>query len=133
MMLKKARVALTLQVLLCCASVAVAQNAAPRPKQATPARSQVPAKAIPVRPGIDDSLRPHPPADLMLQPAAQRKADALANFVEGARLEENGELEAALVIYQKVLTVDPGEIELASRVASLLTPPGRLPRAPSTC
>ena len=129
MMLKKARVAFTLQVLLCCASVAVAQNAAPRPKQATPARSQVPAKAIPVRPGIDDSLRPHPPADLMLQPAAQRKADALANFVEGARLEENGELEAALVIYQRVLTVDPGEIELASRVASLLTRQEDYPRA----
>lgn len=129
MMLKKARVAVTLQVLLCCASVAMAQTPAPRPKQTIPAKAQASAKAIPVRPGIDDSLRLHPPADLTLQAAAQRKADALANFVEGARLEENGELEAALVVYQKVLTVDPGEIELASRVASLLTRQEDYPRA----
>ena len=129
MMLKKLRVAFTLQVLLCCASVCVAQNASPRGRPAVPPKPQAPAKAIPVKPGIDDSLRPHPPADLMLQTPAQRKADALANFVEGARLEENGELEAALVIYQKVLTVDPGEIELASRVASLLTRQEDYPRA----
>ena len=129
MMLKKAHAALTLQVLLCCASAALAQNAASRGKQGTPVKAQAPAKAIPVRTGIDDSLRAHPPADLTLQPAAQRKADALAYFVEGARLEENGELEAALVIYQKVLTVDPGEIELASRVASLLTRQENYPRA----
>ncbi|MEO5721892.1 MAG: tetratricopeptide repeat protein [Chthoniobacterales bacterium] len=78
---------------------------------------------------IDDSLRLIPPADLALEPAAQRKADALANFVEGARLEEAGEIEAALETYQKVLTVDPGEIELASRVASLLTRQEDFPRA----
>ncbi len=79
--------------------------------------------------GLDDSLRLIPPADLALEPAAQRKADALANFVEGARLEESGEVEAALEAYQKVLTVDPGEIELASRVASLLTRQEDFPRA----
>jgi len=91
----------------------------------------MPAKAIPVRrPGmIDDSVRLNPPSDLALQNAAQRKADALANFVEGARLEESGELEAALLAYQKVLTVDPGEVELASRVASLLTRQEDFPRA----
>lgn len=78
---------------------------------------------------IDDSLRLVPPADLALEPAAIRKADALANFVEGARLEESGEIDAALEVYQKVLTVDPGEIELASRVASLLTRQEDYPRA----
>ena len=87
------------------------------------ARSSTPAGII------DDSLRLIPAADLALEPAAQRKADALANFVEGARLEENGEVEAALEIYQKVLTVDPGEIDLASRVASLLTRQEDFPRA----
>ena len=87
------------------------------------ARSSVPVGII------DDSLRLIPAADLALAPAAQRKADALANFVEGARLEENGEVEAALEIYQKVLTVDPGEIDLASRVASLLTRQEDFPRA----
>lgn len=78
---------------------------------------------------IDDSSRLVPPADLALEPAAQRKAAALANFVEGARLEEEGEIDAALETYQKVLTVDPGEIELASRVASLLTRQEDFPRA----
>ncbi|MDQ2919388.1 MAG: tetratricopeptide repeat protein [Verrucomicrobiota bacterium] len=38
-------------------------------------------------------------------------------------------MEDALVAYQKVLTVDPGEIELASRVASLLTRQEDFPRA----
>ena len=128
MMLKKRRLAAMLVALLCCASIASAQNTAARGK-ANPAKQEPPAKAIAVRPGIDDSLRAHPPADLTLQAANQRKADALANFVEGARLEENGELEAALVVYQKVLTVDPGEIELASRVASLLTRQEDYPRA----
>ena len=78
---------------------------------------------------IDDSLRLMPPADLTLEPAGQRKADALSNFIEGARLEESGEIDAALDAYQKVLTVDPGEIELASRVASLLTQQEDFPRA----
>ncbi len=78
---------------------------------------------------IDDSLRLLPPDDLALDLPAQRKAGALANFVEGARLEENGEIEQALEVYQKVLTVDPGEIELASRVASLLTRQEDFPRA----
>lgn len=78
---------------------------------------------------IDDSVRLIPPADLALEPQGQRKADALANFVEGARLEETGEVGAALEVYQRVLTVDPGEIELASRVASLLTRQEDYPRA----
>ena len=127
MTLKKPRVAFRLQVLLCCTLFCAVENAG---AQRRPTGSQkAPAKAIPVRPGVDDSVRLHPPADLTLQSANQRRADALANFVEGARLEENGELEAALIVYQKVLTVDPGEIELASRVASLLTRQEDYPRA----
>ncbi|MEP6808658.1 MAG: tetratricopeptide repeat protein [Chthoniobacterales bacterium] len=78
---------------------------------------------------LDDSLRRLPAADLSLDAAGQRKASALANFVEGARLEESGEIEDALETYQKVLTVDPGEIDLASRVASLLTRQEDFPRA----
>jgi hypothetical protein len=89
----------------------------------SPSPTPPPARAIPVKPSrsIDDSMRYPPAADLQLDSAAIRQADALANFVEGARLEQNGEIEAALTAYQKVLTVHPGEIELASRVASLLT------------
>ncbi|MDQ6626021.1 MAG: tetratricopeptide repeat protein [Verrucomicrobiota bacterium] len=78
---------------------------------------------------MDDSRRGTPAPDLTLTTPAQRKADALANFVEGARLEENGELDAALAVYQKVLTVDPGETELASRVALLLSRQEDFPRA----
>ena len=126
MMLKKRRVAGALRVLLCCTAGALASQAV---AQRAPAKQQTPAKALPVRSGVDDSTRLHPPSDLLLQTPNQRKADALANFVEGARLEENGELDAALEIYQKVLTVDPGEIELASRVASLLTRQENYPRA----
>ncbi|MGB8125056.1 MAG: tetratricopeptide repeat protein, partial [Pseudolabrys sp.] len=49
------------------------------------------------------------------------KADALAHFAEGIDLEENGEMEKALEAYRQVLNVDPGQIELAVRVAALLT------------
>jgi predicted TPR repeat methyltransferase len=45
----------------------------------------------------------------LLDYPGQRKAEALANFIEGARLEQNGEIEAALTAYQKVLTVDPAK------------------------
>ncbi len=87
------------------------------------------ARRLRRRASIDDSLRLIPPADLALAPTGARKADALANFIEGARLEEAGEIDAALEVYQRVLTVDPGEIELASRVASLLTRQEDFPRA----
>jgi tetratricopeptide (TPR) repeat protein len=106
-----------------------AAHAAP-PRSATRVPSPPIARALPVKRGtLDDSTRFTPAADLQLDRPAQRKADALANFVEGARLEENGELDAALAVYQEVLTVDPGEIELASRVASLLTRQEDFPRA----
>ena len=103
---------------------------AARPAPATPAPVAAAARKAPAKPAaLDDSVRLSPAADLQLDAQAQRKADALASFVEGARLEEAGELDAALTIYQKVLTVDPGEIELASRVASLLTRQEDYPRA----
>ena len=70
-----------------------------------------------------------PAKDLALQPANARKADALADFVEGIRLEENADMENALTLYQKVLTVDPGQAELALRVAALLIRQENFPRA----
>lgn len=78
---------------------------------------------------LDDSLSRTPPPDLALRPENARKAAALAQFVEGARLEENAEMENALAAYLKVLDVDPGEAALASRVATLLTRQGDVPRA----
>jgi tetratricopeptide (TPR) repeat protein len=57
------------------------------------------------------------------------KADALARFVEGMGFEENGEMERALEAYRKVLNVDPGQSELASRVAGLLIQQDDFPQA----
>jgi tetratricopeptide (TPR) repeat protein len=92
-----------------------------RPTVKAPARafhpSAKPTKKIEQQ---DDSLVLAPAKDLALQPSAARKAEALAEFVEGERLEEMGEIEKALDAYEKVLTVDPGEAELASHVATLL-------------
>ena len=66
----------------------------------------------------DDSLTLKPAKDLVLRPEGQHKADALAHFVEGMSLEENGEIDKALQAYRKVLNVDPGQVELACRVAA---------------
>ncbi len=77
----------------------------------------------------DDSVVLTPANDLALQPGASRKADALAKFVEGERWEELGEIEKAIDSYQKVLTVDPGQIDLATHVATLLTQQEDIPLA----
>ena len=77
----------------------------------------------------DDSLASKPASDLALRPQAAHKADALAHFVEGIGFEENGEMERALDAYRKVLNVDPGQSELASRVAGLLIQQDDFPQA----
>ena len=77
----------------------------------------------------DDSVASKPAADLTLRPQAAHKADALAHFVEGMGFEESGEMEHALDAYRKVLNVDPGQSELASRVAGLLIQQDDFPQA----
>jgi tetratricopeptide (TPR) repeat protein len=77
----------------------------------------------------DDSVSSKPPSDLALRSQGAHKADALARFVEGMALEENGEMERALEAYRKVLNVDPGQSELASRVAGLLIQQDDFPQA----
>lgn len=79
--------------------------------------------------GQDDSVVMAPAPDLTLLPENARKANALADFVEGARLEENAEMENALAAYQRVLNFDPGLSDLALRVAALLSRQGDYPRA----
>ncbi|HEX8899329.1 MAG TPA: tetratricopeptide repeat protein [Chthoniobacterales bacterium] len=79
--------------------------------------------------GQDDSFVQAPAADLALQPENVRKANALADFVEGTRLEENAEMDNALAAYQRVLNFDPGLSELALRVATLLSRQEDYPRA----
>ena len=93
-----------------------------------------PAKVPRVHPGKpvarqDDSVASKPAADLALRAQGAHKADALARFVEGMALEENGEMERALEAYRKVLNVDPGQSEHASRVAGLLIQQDDFPQA----
>jgi tetratricopeptide (TPR) repeat protein len=76
-----------------------------------------------------DSLYSKPAADLTLRSEGARKADALTHFVEGMSLEENGEMDRALEAYRKVLNVDPGQSQLASRVAALLIEQDDFPQA----
>jgi tetratricopeptide (TPR) repeat protein len=93
-----------------------------------------PAKVPRVHPGKpatrhDDSVASKPAPDLALSSQNAHKADALARFVEGMAFEENGEMERALEAYRKVLNVDPGQSELASRVAGLLIQQDDFPQA----
>jgi tetratricopeptide (TPR) repeat protein len=77
----------------------------------------------------DDSVTLVPAKDLLLRADGERKAEALAHFVEGVSLEESGEIDKALEAYRKVLNVDPGQAELAGRVAVLLTRQDDFPQA----
>ena len=77
----------------------------------------------------DDSLNPKPGPDLALRVGGAHKADALAHFVEGMAFEENGEMDRALEAYRKVLNVDPGQAQLAARVAGLLIQQDDFPQA----
>jgi tetratricopeptide (TPR) repeat protein len=77
----------------------------------------------------EDSMFMTPAKDLVLRADGEHKADALSHFVEGMSLEENGEMDKALAAYRKVLDVDPGQADLASRVAALLTRQDDFPQA----
>jgi tetratricopeptide (TPR) repeat protein len=100
----------------------------------TQAPKDSPAKVPRVHPGKSvarqhDSVASKPAPDLALRSHGAHKADALARFVEGMAFEENGEMERALEAYRKVLNVDPGQSELASRVAGLLIQQDDFPQA----
>ena len=75
------------------------------------------AHSAPKRNAVDDSLALPPARDLNLTLEGAHKAEALAHFAEGIDLEEDGEMEKALEAYRQVLNVDPGQIDLAVRVA----------------
>jgi len=118
--------------LLCSAVVlALAQAAAARAPVPLPSSSALVIKSSADKKvtGQDDSFTRVPAKDLALQPENARKADALADFVEGSRLEENAEMETALAAYQRVLNFDPGQVDLAMRVAALLSRQEDFPRA----
>ena len=124
--------AISLRRLLLCAvlfsffqAAAASSPVVSPPRAETATKAPLPKKSAPQ----DDSFILTPAKDLALQPQNARKADALADFVEGIRLEEDADMENALAAYQKVLTFDPGLSELALRVAALLSRYGDFPRA----
>jgi tetratricopeptide (TPR) repeat protein len=113
-------------VLLCGLFFSLLHTAPARSAVPSPVPNELTAKKSPAQ---DDSFTLVPAKDLALQPENARKADALVDFVEGSRLEENAEIDSALAAYQKVLNVDPGQAELALRVAALLSRQEDFPRA----
>ena len=108
--------------------IAYSTDGRPRSSAQPPVSSPAPASA---KKGArqDDSVFLAPAKDLLLRIEGEHKAEALAQFVEGMSFEENGEMDKALAAYRKVLNVDPGQAELASRVAALLTRQDDFPQA----
>lgn len=98
-----------------------------RPREALPTLSppKLRTGAIPQ----DDSFSAVAAKDLTLRVDGEHKAEALAHFVEGNAFEENGEMDKALHAYREVLNVDPGQSELASHVAELLSRQSDFPQA----
>src|SRR5437660_6467903 len=110
--------------------LSLAASLVARPRSAAPNPPASPSPA-PTKKSVrqEDSVFITPAKDLLLRPDGEHKADALAHFVEGMSFEENGEMDKALAAYRKVLDVDPGQADLASRVAALLTRQDDFPQA----
>src|SRR5438874_10036728 len=110
--------------------LSLAASLVARPRSAAPNPPASPSPA-PTKKSVrqDDSVGLLQAKDLLLRPDGEHKADALAHFVEGMSFEENGEMDKALAAYRKVLDVDPGQADLASRVAALLTRQDDFPQA----
>jgi tetratricopeptide (TPR) repeat protein len=113
----------------CCLAVASPLLGRPRPGTTISQTSSRPAAAKKSSSRQSDSISTTPAKDLLLRIEGEHKADALAHFVEGLAFEENGEMDKALAAYRKVLDVDPGQAELAARVATLLTRQDDYPQA----
>jgi len=108
----------------------IATSVAARPRSGGPNLQASPTPAPTKKSvGQDDAIFATPAKDLLLRAEGEHKADALAHFVEGMSLEENGEMDKALAAYRKVLNVDPGQADLASRVAVLLARQDDFPQA----
>ncbi|PYI48257.1 MAG: hypothetical protein DMF10_04610 [Verrucomicrobia bacterium] len=109
--------------------VAASSSAVTRPTKITSPIAGLSSAATKKSGRQDDSLYLKPAADLGLRVAGAHKADALTHFVEGMAFEENGEMDRALEAYRKVLNVDPGQAQLAARVAGLLIQQDDFPQA----
>src|SRR6266705_1127785 len=107
----------------------LALRAGARTPRALPPKAQPSPSAQRKLEPQEDSSNLTPAKDLALRPEGEHQAEALAHFVEGTSYEENGEIGKALEAYRKVLNVDPGQSELASRVAALLARQDDFPQA----
>jgi len=125
---KKCWVSASRRIIFALSFLAAATIVGGQPPKASPAKISrtKPEKPLPHQ---DDSVSSKPPLDLALRSHGAHKADALAHFVQGMAFEENGEMDRALEAYRKVLNVDPGQSELASRVAGLLIQQDDFPQA----
>lgn len=117
MVTRKLAVYLALLLLVCGIGKILSAPVPPTKSQKTTAARPTPKRTD----LIDDSLALPPARDLNLSIEGGHKAEAFAHFAEGIDFEEDGEMEKALEAYRQVLNVDPGQIELAVRVAALLT------------
>ena len=106
-----------------------AEKAAPsRRAPAKPAATELPPLSAPVVPApaahglpemadvFPSPVRP-PAPDLALKAEDEKKADAFAAFAQGFVAEENSDQEKMLESYRKALELDPGNPELAVKVA----------------
>src|SRR5438045_2884829 len=118
------------RLLVCACLLVLSTSVLARPRAVAPTPQVSPSLASTKKSARqEDSLFLAPPKDLLLHPEGEHKAAALAHFVEGMSFEENGEMDKALAAYRKVLDVDPGQADLAARVAALLTRQDDFPQA----
>jgi tetratricopeptide (TPR) repeat protein len=70
-----------------------------------------------------------PAKDLLIQQRAEVQAEALTFYTLAAIKEESGETEEASVLYQKALSLDPGNAALAVRLSTELIAKGEVAEA----
>ena len=102
---------------------------AARPRHVTCSANDFPAPLEARTEKQDDSTIWSPAKDLHLKPEGDIRPMPLPILSKESRLEENGEMEKALDAYRKVLNVDPGQAQLATRVAALLSRQEDFPQA----
>ena len=71
---------------------------------------------------------PSPGSDLLLTKQGEHTADALAAYADGLAAEEDADTERAMDAYRKALSFDPGNTELAVKVAFELARRGDVPQ-----
>jgi tetratricopeptide (TPR) repeat protein len=93
---------------------------APEPVAKNSEKSK-PAQSVPDGPPVFADAYPSEtrpaPADLLLKPEDERKADAFNAFAEGLLAEDAADPDRMLAGYRRTLELDPGYAELAVKVA----------------